>query len=128
MIEPVGYMAAPREAENIRRCPECRCIVDPVPSERWDGTFFDGHDEDCSRWGKRVGSRSASKRERVRGRFYVERDLDGWTVVDADTTGCLSWDTKKEAEDMARFARAYVRKWGSIDFQSFPYSLDEKPS
>jgi hypothetical protein len=68
-----------------------------------------------------------ASRSKVRGRFYIER-VDGWTVVDSAPHadgGCLSWDTKREAEGAARFAREYVRKWGDIDFQSFPMSLDE---
>lgn len=66
-------------------------------------------------------------RERVHGRFYIQHDDDGWTVVDSDTGSCLSWDTRAEAEQAAKFARDYVRKWGRIDFQCFPLSLDEPP-
>jgi hypothetical protein len=119
-------MAAPRERDSERRCPECGCGIDALPSERWDGVFYEGHDEDCSRYGTRVGQ--VGQRERVRGRFYIERDCDGWTVVDSDSGGCLSWNTKREAEEAARFARAYVRRWGRIDFQSLPLSLDEVPN
>jgi hypothetical protein len=67
---------------------------------------------------------------KVRGRFYILRDEDGWTVVDSAEHadgGCLSFETRREAEGAATFARAYVRKWGDVDFQSFPYSLDDEP-
>jgi hypothetical protein len=67
----------------------------------------------------------AATQRSVRGRFYVQRDEDGWTVVDSATTGCLSWPTKKEAQDAAAFARAYVKRWGDIDFQTFPYHIEQ---
>lgn len=61
---------------------------------------------------------------KIRGRFAVEQ-CDGWTLADYETFMCVSFETKREAEEAAKFARAYVRRWGGIDLGSFPYSLDE---
>lgn len=60
------------------------------------------------------------------GRFLVERDGDGWTLSDYFDGRCLSFDTKREALRAALFALAYVRRWGGIDFDSFPYGLDQE--
>ena len=35
----------------------------------------------------------------ARGRFYVHRDEDGWTVVDAPYGSCVSFETRAEADD-----------------------------
>jgi hypothetical protein len=63
---------------------------------------------------------------KVRGRFAVEHDCDGWTVVDYAYGLSISSDTRAEAERMATFARAYVKKHGDINFDSFPYSMREE--
>lgn len=66
-----------------------------------------------------------------RNRFYVEDTReggDGWTLVDTRTAQCVSFETRREANQAATFARAYVRHWGRIDLGSFPYTLDQKPS
>lgn len=63
-----------------------------------------------------------------RGRFYLvdTRDGgDGWTLADDFDGSCVSFGTKSEAEDAARFARAYVKRHGDIDLQSFPFRLDQ---
>jgi hypothetical protein len=60
----------------------------------------------------------------TRGRFYVERLDEGWNVVDDLDAYCVNTTTKREAEDLATFARQYVKQHGDIDFGSFPHSLD----
>lgn len=60
-----------------------------------------------------------------RGRFYIEHNDDGWCVVDSYHGLVLANDTRREAEQMATFSRAYVRKWGDINFDSFPFSVNE---
>lgn len=63
--------------------------------------------------------------EPVRGRFYLDDSCEGgWQVVDTKNGGTIGHGSRRWAERVARFARAYTRKWGDIDFQSFPYSLD----
>jgi hypothetical protein len=63
-----------------------------------------------------------------RGRFYIEKDDDGqWNVIDDLEALTICFDTKREAEDVATFARQYVRKWGGINFASFPYDLNQSP-
>lgn len=59
------------------------------------------------------------------GRFYVERLDEGWNVVDDLDAYCVNTATKREAENLAAFARQYVRRHGDIDFGSFPHSLDQ---
>lgn len=63
--------------------------------------------------------------KKLRGRFEIERDCDGWTLADYAYGTCLSFDTRREAEEAKRFARAYAKRWGDVDFDSFPYSLTE---
>lgn len=64
-----------------------------------------------------------------RGRFIVNRDMDGgWLVLDDLEGLIIETATKAGALDLAQFARAYVRRWGCIDFASFPYILDQPPS
>jgi hypothetical protein len=63
-----------------------------------------------------------------RGRFFVERIDDYWQVVDDIQSTAIGANTKKEALDMAKFCRDYVRKWGCINFDSFPYSWDDEPN
>jgi hypothetical protein len=62
---------------------------------------------------------------KIRGRFYVEHDRDGYTLVDALYGSCVSFESMRQAQRNATFARAYVRKWGEINVQSFPYTLDD---
>lgn len=62
--------------------------------------------------------------EKIRGRFYVLRE-DGWTVADAAYGNCVSFDTKSEAEGAATFCRAYCRRHGDINLESFPFSLEQ---
>lgn len=62
----------------------------------------------------------------LRGRFYLDDSCEGgWQVVDRLDGSTLGHGSKRWASGVAQFARAYVRLWGDIDFQSFPYSLDE---
>lgn len=69
------------------------------------------------------------KKHQTRGRFHASRGPveDGrqwWDLVDTLDGYCVTFFTRVEAEDAAKFARAYVKKWGDIDLGSFPYSLD----
>jgi hypothetical protein len=64
------------------------------------------------------------------GRIYLidtREGGDGWTVADGLTGGCLSFKTRREAVDFARFVRAYLARWGSIDWDSVPYSMESAP-
>jgi hypothetical protein len=66
-----------------------------------------------------------------RGRFVVEPigpRGEGWNLIDDLDGGCLEFHTKAEAEAAATFARAYVRKYGDIDLNSFPYDLESPVS
>lgn len=63
------------------------------------------------------------RRHQPRGRFYIERDLDGWELVDALDGYCVTFETRARAQEARRFAAQYVRKWGDIDFATFPYDL-----
>lgn len=61
-----------------------------------------------------------------RGRFFIEREGDEtWQVVDEIDGTLIGFQTKREAEEAATFARDYVRRHGDIDFLSFPYSWDQ---
>ena len=60
-----------------------------------------------------------------RSRFAIQRDGDGWTIADYQRGGCVSFTTRAEARDALRFVKAYAAKWGDVDLESFPYSLDE---
>jgi hypothetical protein len=67
---------------------------------------------------------------KTRGRIYLEDTRsggDGWTVVDSLTSGCMSFDTKRDAEEVASFVRAYLRKWGELNWDSFPFYLNSPP-
>jgi len=61
----------------------------------------------------------------TRGRFYIERLDEGWNVVDDLDAYCVNTSTKREVEDLAMFARQYVKQHGDIDFGSSPHSLDQ---
>ncbi len=61
----------------------------------------------------------------LRGRFYLDDSSeDGWQVVDSKWHGTIGHGAKTWAEGVARFARQYVTRWGDINFQKFPYSLE----
>lgn len=60
-----------------------------------------------------------------RSRFAIERDGDGWTLADYQRGGCVSFTTRAEAREALRFVKAYTARWGDVDLESFPYSLDE---
>ena len=63
-----------------------------------------------------------------RGRFFIEKDDDDlWQVIDDVEGRTLGFQTKREALDAATFARQYVRQWGCINFDSFPWSLEQEP-
>ncbi len=63
-----------------------------------------------------------------RGRFFIEKDDDGlWQVIDDIEGRTLGFDTRSAAEEAATFARQYVRQWGYINFDSFPYSIEDEP-
>lgn len=68
----------------------------------------------------------------TKNRFWVEkmnkeRDAVGAQVVDAIPGGTtVGASSVREAEDMARFARAYVKRHGDIDLACFPYSIDQE--
>ena len=62
------------------------------------------------------------KTTKVNGRFFVTKE-DGWQTVDSLDGSVISHETRKQAEECARFARLYVKAHGDIDFASFPYSL-----
>lgn len=69
--------------------------------------------------------RSRRGLEPRQGRFFVERIGDDWQVVDWAYAATLGADIKAQATEIARMARAYVKKHGDIDFGSFPYTLDQ---
>lgn len=46
-------------------------------------------------------------------------------AVDNAYGTCIGFDTKREATEACRLARAYVKVHGDIDFSSFPYDLDQ---
>lgn len=59
-------------------------------------------------------------------RFEVEGERGDWQVIDwAYATTIGGFETKADAIEAKRFASEYVKKHGDIDFNSFPYSLDE---
>lgn len=58
-----------------------------------------------------------------RGRIYVFHE-DGWQIGDERTGMCLCLDSKTQAQECARFARAYIRRHGDINLGQFPFSLD----
>lgn len=58
-----------------------------------------------------------------RGRIYVFHE-DGWQIGDALYHTSLCLRSKTEAEQAARFARAYIRKHGDIDLGQFPFTLE----
>lgn len=63
----------------------------------------------------------SSKRER----FVVELTSDGYTLIDYRYGEILNFDSYKDASNARIFAIAYERRWGDINFDSFPYSLDD---
>lgn len=63
----------------------------------------------------------------TRGRFYIIRDHDGWTLVDDRWSGTVTFGRKADAEDAKLFATQYVRRWGDINFFAFPSSIDRAP-
>lgn len=64
----------------------------------------------------------------TRGRFVVSRLDDGeWELADYKYSGVITFPTRTEAEEVKKFAVAYVRKWGDINFFAFPYDLDQSP-
>jgi len=89
--------------DNRAYCPECQADADAVNRAA-------------------VGLRPAP---RIRGRFYVEQTLDGWQIVDSAYALTLGCANKTAAMESARFARAYCAAQGDINFDSFPYSLDD---
>ena len=69
-----------------------------------------------------------SKQPKTNGRFYINKDDDGYTLVDDSCAACISFDTRKEANAQATFVRAYVKKWGDISLHSYPSSMDDAPT
>lgn len=64
---------------------------------------------------------------KIRGRFSIEHNDDGWCVLDHQHSSVMCGDTRREAEAEAKFCRAYVKKWGDINFNSYPWDLNESP-
>lgn len=60
----------------------------------------------------------------VWGRFEVEPSYEGWNMIDNFDCCVVEVETKREALEIAAFAREYVRRHGDIDVNSFPYTLD----
>jgi hypothetical protein len=58
----------------------------------------------------------------------VDPAADGWNAVDNRYNTCLWLKTKRDAEECCTFARAYVKRHGDINFNSFPYNLDTPPA
>jgi hypothetical protein len=82
------------------------------------------------RWDKELGQWvvEIDRSGKWRGRFYLELDDDKvWNVIDDLEGLTVGFDTKREALEAAKFARAYVRKWGGINFAAFPYGMDQAP-
>jgi len=71
-------------------------------------------------WRKRrdIGPRTA--------RFTVERAAEGYDLVDWAYGTVLGFERRYEAVEMRRFAKAYVKRWGDIDLESAPYTLDDE--
>lgn len=68
------------------------------------------------------------KPHQPRGRFTVElvgARGEGWNTIDNLDGACLESNTRDDAENMATFARAYVKRHGDVDFNSFPYKLED---
>jgi hypothetical protein len=61
----------------------------------------------------------------VNGRFFTEEIEEGWQAVDGKHGMTLAARNKTDAENTCRFARAYVRIHGDIDFSRMPYSVDQ---
>lgn len=69
------------------------------------------------------------KKYQSRGRFIVEpggRDDERrlWDLIDNLDGYCVTFFTRKDANDAKKLARSYVEKWGDIDLGSFPYDLN----
>ncbi len=63
---------------------------------------------------------------KLRGRFYIEEDACGeWNVVDTIDGTLIGNANRNRAMECKRFAIAYVRLHGDIDFCSFPYTLEQ---
>lgn len=62
---------------------------------------------------------------KIRNRFYVqESDDGGYDLVDDKWGMVVNFENKFQANESAKLARDYVRKWGDIDFSCFPYDLN----
>lgn len=64
-------------------------------------------------------------------RFEIEayESWDGGTayqVVDYAYANTIGGFSRREARDVLRFAEEYVERHGDIDFNSFPYDLDDE--
>lgn len=59
-------------------------------------------------------------------RFEVDGSRGNWMVYDWAYAKSLAFDLRKEADAAARFARAYVKRHGDIDFDSFPYEITQE--
>lgn len=61
----------------------------------------------------------------IRGRFYIDRNDDGWQIVDAAYALTIAADSRSAAERTARFVRDYCATHGDVNFESFPYDLND---
>lgn len=62
-----------------------------------------------------------------RGVVSVAPEDGGWTVAEHIGGTCLTFDTRREAEEYATGLRAYVARWGYANLCSAPYDLDSPP-
>ena len=61
-----------------------------------------------------------------RKRFELEQTTTGWQVVDwAYSKTIDTGPDKLQALRIRDLAEDYTKKWGDVDFSSFPYSLDQ---
>jgi len=65
------------------------------------------------------------------GRFEIE-EIESWDggrayqVVDYAYANTIGGFSSREAREVLRFAKEYVERHGDIDFNSFPYDLDDE--
>ena len=69
--------------------------------------------------------RISNPESKIRNRFYVQESNDGgYDLVDDKWGMIVNFENKFQANESAKLARDYVKKWGDIDFSCFPYDLN----